>query len=122
VPNQFIYVHSEGSYDQSRWLNITAPNPGDCTIHLQDLCHPGQVSHLLKVSCPLDFLRTSISHGPLQLTTRSGYVLLRTRGEQVDVEFRGEEDASLTRVSVRLQDVRDRLEKLAAESSALRAA
>lgn len=122
MPNQFIYVYSEGSYDQSRWLDITAPNSGDCTLHLQDLCHPGQVSHLLKVSCPLDFVQTSIEHGPLQLTTRNGYALLRKRGDLIDIEFRGENDASITRVSVLFEDVRARIESLAAEATARRAA
>ena len=122
MPNSFIFVHAGGSYDQSRWLEITASNPGDCTLHLQDLCHPGQVSHLLKVSCPIDFMQTFFGHGPLQLTTQTGYVLLRRRGEFMDIEFRASGDTSLTRVSVLLNDVRSRIEEIASGAEALRAA
>jgi len=122
VSNSLIYVYSDGSYDHSRWLQITTSHPGECTLHLQDLCHPGQVSHLLKASCPLGFLQTFIGHGPLQLTTRTGYVLLRKGGERVDIEFRATGDQSLTRVSVLLADFQAQVEALASESTSLRAA
>lgn len=112
MQDRYIYVHSEGSHDLSRWLQISARRAGDVTLHLQDLCHPGRLSHLTSATCPLDFLQTSVNNGPLQITMATGYVLLRRQGEFLQIEFRGLEDGSPTKIKVLLDEVKAKLDTL----------
>lgn len=122
VRDRFIYAYSEGNPDQSRWLEISAHPGSFCVLHLQDLCQPGQVSHLTRVTCPSHFLQTALDGGPLQITAHAGYLLMRRRGDMIHIEFRGIEDGNSTRAILRQADVKASLHELSEELARLQAA
>lgn len=121
VPNRYIYVYTAGSEDPSRWLHLSLRRDGDCTLQLQDLCHPGKLSSLKSVACPLSYLQTALDRGPLQITTGTGYLLFRRVEETLHLEFRGFDDVLPTKVTLRMEDIRRRVENLAMEAGSLAA-
>lgn len=112
MSNRFIYVVTAGNYDQSRWLQISLDGTGDCVLHLQDLCHPGMISHLSEVTIPIGFFVSALDHGPLQISTGAGYLLLRRSAESTTLEFFGEDDQTLTKVAIKTADIHGRITAL----------
>lgn len=110
--SNLIYVHSSGEYDRARWLSLQLRGDGQVVFHLQDLCHPGRLSPLSQVICPLDFVDIALDRGTLQVTTGNGYMLIRPFGDHLSVEFRGHDDVGTHKVSVLRADVRGRLAQL----------
>ncbi len=118
VPN-LIYIHSGGHYDRARWLAVETRGDGQAVLHLQDLCHPGRLSQLKTVTCPADFLAVALDRGTLQIATGTGYLLLRTLGEHVQLEFRGLDDVGTNKVTVLRDDLRARIETIRARPAAV---
>jgi hypothetical protein len=85
---------------------------GKCHLLLTDLCQPGRLSALSAVACSLEHLSSVLTHGTLQITLHKGYVLMRSKGEVLSLEFRSHDDASPTRVNVSVASMRDRLAEL----------
>lgn len=114
--SNLIYVHSAGEYDRARWLHLDLRSDRQVIFQLQDLCHPGRLSPLTQVACPLDFVEIALDRGTLQVTTNGGYMLIRSSGEHLTVEFRGLDDVGTHKVNVLREDVRKRLVELAEQA------
>ena len=108
-----IYIHSGGEYDRARWLNLNRRPDGHLVFVLQDLCHPGLLSSLKQVTCPFDFVDLALKSGTLQVTTSGGYMLIRSVGDHLSVEFRGSDDVRTHKVTVLREEVRARVAELA---------
>lgn len=113
VVSNLIYVHSAGEYDHARWLDLGLRPDGQLVFMLQDLCHPGRLSPLKQVACPLDFVDIALDRGTLQITTNGGYMLIRPFGDHLTVEFRGLDDVGTHKVTVLREEVRTRVAELA---------
>lgn len=116
VQNYYVYVQTEGAADYSRWLSLSMRDAEECQIHLQDLCHPGRISHLTSVNCPLWMLDSFLAYGPVQITAPTGYLLLRRQGTLASLEFRSLDDVSVTKVSVKLEDLKASLDAVRSEA------
>gem|GEM_PF-3106648 len=112
MSNRYIYVFASGSVDRARWLHISRRENGNATLHLADLCHPGQVSSIGQVMCPWEFLLAALSRNTVQITAEKGYVVLRRNGDILSLEFRGTEDGAPCKVNVRVADVLERIASL----------
>lgn len=112
MPNRFIYAFQAGGHDRSRWLTVTEKKNGDCVLHLQDLCMPGRVSVLSNVICPAEFLRSTVEGSALQITTGTGFLLLRQMGDLMNIEFRGLDDVVITKASVKTEELRARVKEI----------
>jgi hypothetical protein len=111
MPNKFIYVFEGDQLDYSRWLHITAFG-NECTLHLSDLCHPGQVSNLAKVIFPLDYVRSAAQGGAIQTTVDDGYFLARREEGLMLIEFRSSKDAATCKTSVKADEFDQRIQDL----------
>ena len=118
VPNHLIYVQESGLSDFSRWLAVSLRGEGTAVLHLSDLCHPGRQTSIGNATTDLTLLREVLDSGALQLTTPRGYVLIGREGGHLAVEFKGHDDTGPTRVLVSVEDVRNRLDHLAEQSTA----
>ncbi len=116
MSNTQIYLESHGEYDYSRWLELSGRNGSDCVLVLGNCCHPGKVSSLGCVAVPDWGINDVMQEGgTLQLTAVNGYLLMRTSGDTVSLEFRGHDDASATKCTVRLRDLKARYESVKRE-------
>jgi len=117
VPNKNIFVYLNGEYDLSRWLTLSLRGSGICVVQLTDLCQPGRPSSLTSFTCPLAYLRSTVQKGVYQTTTGLGYAQLRSVGKVVQLEFKGFEDASATKVDLLAEDLAARLLSLEEEAA-----
>lgn len=119
VPHKNIYAIDENGRDLARWLRVTVAADGQILLRLQDLCHPGRVSRLSQVTCPASFVRLALDGSPVQITTGTGYLLLRRAEDELALEFRSLDDVSTTRVSVSAAEVCEQFETLVAATPEL---
>ncbi|MEZ0327333.1 MAG: hypothetical protein ACAH95_15655 [Fimbriimonas sp.] len=112
MANNFIYVIEGGAHDYSRWLNISLRPRGIAMLHLSDLCHPGMLSNLTTAACDLDVLQTSLATGAMQITLSNGYLLAKRVDGLLEIEFKGHDDTSPCRVTLKVDEVEKRLEEL----------
>ncbi len=116
MPNNLIYVIEGGAHDYSRWLNISLRPRGMAMLHLADLCHPGMQSNLNSAACELEVLQTSLATGAMQITLKNGYILAKRNDHLLDLEFKGHDDSSPCRVTLRIDEVENRLEELKSQA------
>lgn len=92
---------------------------GTCVLNLVDLCIAGKPSKMGSVTLPLDYLRTVIAGGALQLSLANGYVLFRRTNDDMHIEFKGVEDSSMTRATIGVKDLSARLDAIMEASESL---
>lgn len=119
--NYLIHPIVDGSYDRARWLTIDFIDPHSVHLNLQDLCHPGHLTNLSAVRCPIYHLVEVMVKGCVQITTQVGYLLIRKDGDHASVEFRGHEDRSPTRALILSEDIVRRLQSLVGTSGSVAA-
>jgi len=112
VPNTPIYIWIDGQYDLTRWLSLSRRGDGTCVMHLSDLCHPGKLSRLASVSFPMDYLKTAVAYGSLQITLATGFLLLRRSGSLLHLEFKSLEDLAPIKADIRIEDLNLRIDAL----------
>ncbi len=94
-----FYVLANGKQDLSRWLRIAAQGD-EIVLYLTDLCHPGLLSGLARVTCPRVHFDSVLSGGVVQIVSEDGYLVARRDGSLLSLEFRGETDRAATKVSL----------------------
>jgi hypothetical protein len=111
VPSKNIYIWNEGEYDHSRWIALAMRGPETSVLHLTDLCQPGELSLLASVSCPTSYLRDVVVRGgSLQITLPTGFLLVRRKDDLLFLEFRGKDEISVVRATIKADDVLARIQ------------
>ena len=109
MANDFIYVWSDSSYDYSRWLRVVPIEGDSFRVDLTDLCMPGRISALQDVIVPRTALESVLSNGALQISTGTGFFLMRQLGDVIALEFRDTDDETVCKARVRIADVREKI-------------
>jgi hypothetical protein len=116
-----IYAWNEGEYDHSRWLELTVLASGSVEFVLSELCQPGCASALPSICLSRQIVESALRNGAVQVSTSTGYFLLRRRDEIMVVEFRGVHDSGPCKASVLVNDLLPRLENSESDSVCLTA-
>jgi predicted component of type VI protein secretion system len=76
------------------------------------------LSGLTNAACDLSTLQSSLAKGALQITLPNGYVLARRNDDLLDLEFKSHDDAAPCKVTLRVDEVENRLEELQSQAIA----
>ena len=119
MPFSKVCVWNIGDHDRTRWIGLGYRGATACILQLTDICAPGKVSRLTSVTIPTGYLKTSLVQGALQITLPTGHFLLQRDEDLVRVEFKGTEDAGVTRASFRAEEFTALLTHLETEAGNL---